>query len=154
MTKANRQTISYLRRRFSQVGLEPNARHGQNFLIDLNLIEILAEAAEIGPQDVVLEIGTGMGSLTALLAEHAGRVVTVEIDQHLHQLAREELERYENVVMLKVDALRNICVVKLVQNQNEFAFLCLQSATSSPPRWLVAGRMQFAARNRGRQEAD
>ncbi|MFN5707485.1 MAG: rRNA adenine N-6-methyltransferase family protein, partial [Planctomycetota bacterium] len=94
MTKANRQTISYLRRRFSQVGLEPNARHGQNFLIDLNLIEILAEAAEIGPQDVVLEIGTGMGSLTALLAEHAGRVVTVEIDQHLHQLAREELERY------------------------------------------------------------
>ncbi|MFO0260359.1 MAG: 16S rRNA (adenine(1518)-N(6)/adenine(1519)-N(6))-dimethyltransferase RsmA, partial [Planctomycetota bacterium] len=118
MTKANRQTISYLRRRFSQVGLEPNARHGQNFLIDLNLIEILAEAAEIGPQDVVLEIGTGMGSLTALLAEHAGRVVTVEIDQHLHQLAREELERYENVVMLKVDALRN---------KNHFAPLVIET---------------------------
>ncbi|MFN6111951.1 MAG: 16S rRNA (adenine(1518)-N(6)/adenine(1519)-N(6))-dimethyltransferase RsmA [Planctomycetota bacterium] len=118
MTKANRQTISYLRRRFSQFGLEPNARHGQNFLIDLNLIEILAEAAEIGPQDVVLEIGTGMGSLTALLAEHAGRVVTVEIDQHLHQLAREELERYENVVMLKVDALRN---------KNHFAPLVIET---------------------------
>lgn len=107
MTKANRQTVSYLRRRFSQVGLEPNARHGQNFLIDLNLIELLAQAADLGPQDVVLEIGTGMGSLTALLAEKAARVVTVEIDQHLHQLAREELEQYENVVMLKLDALRN-----------------------------------------------
>jgi len=107
MTKANRQTISYLRRRFGQVGLEPNARHGQNFLIDLNLIELLAQAADIGPQDVVLEIGTGMGSLTALLAEKAGKVVTVEIDQHLHQLAREELERYDNVVMIKQDALRN-----------------------------------------------
>ena len=107
MTKANRQTISYLRRRFGQVGLEPNARHGQNFLIDLNLIELLAQAADIGPQDVVLEIGTGMGSLTALLAEKAGKVVTVEIDQHLHQLAREELERYDNVVMVKQDALRN-----------------------------------------------
>lgn len=107
MTKANRQTISYLRRRFSQVGLEPNARHGQNFLIDLNLIELLAQAADLGPQDVVLEIGTGMGSLTALLAEKAARVVTVEIDQHLHQLAREELEQYDNVVMLKLDALRN-----------------------------------------------
>ncbi|MFM7117423.1 MAG: 16S rRNA (adenine(1518)-N(6)/adenine(1519)-N(6))-dimethyltransferase RsmA [Planctomycetota bacterium] len=107
MTKANRQTISYLRRRFGQVGLEPNARHGQNFLIDLNLIEILAEAADIGPQDVVLEIGTGMGSLTALLAEKAGKVVTVEIDQHLHQLAREELEQYDNVVMIKQDALKN-----------------------------------------------
>lgn len=107
MTKANRQTISYLRRRFGQVGLEPNARHGQNFLIDLNLIELLAEAAEIGPQDVVLEIGTGMGSLTALLAEKAAKVVTVEIDQHLHQLAREELEQYDNVVMIKQDALKN-----------------------------------------------
>jgi 16S rRNA (adenine1518-N6/adenine1519-N6)-dimethyltransferase len=107
MTKANRQTISYLRKRFGQVGLEPNARHGQNFLIDLNLIELLAQAADIGPQDVVLEIGTGMGSLTALLAEKAGKVVTVEIDQHLHQLAREELERYDNVVMIKQDALRN-----------------------------------------------
>jgi 16S rRNA (adenine1518-N6/adenine1519-N6)-dimethyltransferase len=107
MTKANRQTISYLRRRFGQVGLEPNARYGQNFLIDLNLIEILAEAADIGPQDVVLEIGTGMGSLTALLAEKAGKVVTVEIDQHLHQLAREELEQYDNVVMIKQDALKN-----------------------------------------------
>jgi 16S rRNA (adenine1518-N6/adenine1519-N6)-dimethyltransferase len=76
-------------------------------LIDLNLIEILAEAADIGPQDVVLEIGTGMGSLTALLAEKAGKVVTVEIDQHLHQLAREELEQYDNVVMIKQDALKN-----------------------------------------------
>jgi 16S rRNA (adenine1518-N6/adenine1519-N6)-dimethyltransferase len=48
-----------------------------------------------------------MGSLTALLAVNAGMVVTVEIDQHLHQLAREELERYDNVVMIKQDALRN-----------------------------------------------
>lgn len=107
MTKANRQTISYLRRRFEEVGLQPNARNGQNFLIDLNLIELLAEAAALDRQDVALEVGTGMGSLTALLAERAGHVVTVEIDQHLQQLAREELETFENVTLLLGDALHN-----------------------------------------------
>ena len=95
----NRQTISYLRTRFEEVGLTPNARHGQNFLIDLNLIQLLASSAEIGPEDVVLEIGTGMGSLTALLAAKARHVITVEIDQYLLQMAREELESFDNITM-------------------------------------------------------
>lgn len=107
MAKANRQTISYLKRRFDEVGLTPNSRHGQNFLIDLNLIEILADAAQLSPQDVVLEIGTGMGSLTTLLAEAAAEVITVEIDQYLHQMAREELEIFDNVTMLQFDVLKN-----------------------------------------------
>ncbi|MBX3418927.1 MAG: ribosomal RNA small subunit methyltransferase A [Pirellulaceae bacterium] len=107
MSRGNRQTISYLTRRFREVGLEPNRRHGQNFLIDLNLIELLARSANVGPNDVVLEIGTGMGSLTSLLAEQAAEVITVEIDEHLYQLAREELEQYENVTMLHQDALKN-----------------------------------------------
>lgn len=103
----NRQTISYLRTRFEEVGLAPNARHGQNFLIDLNLIKMLADSAEINSNDVVLEIGTGMGSLTSLLAAKAHHVITVEIDQHLLQLAREELEPFENLTMLHQDALHN-----------------------------------------------
>ena len=107
MTQPSRQTISYLTRRFREVGLEPNRRHGQNFLIDLNLIELLARTADIGPNDVVLEIGTGMGSLTAMLAENAAAVITVEIDEHLFQLAQEELEACSNVTMLHLDALKN-----------------------------------------------
>lgn len=107
MTKQNRQTVSYLSRRFEEVGLNPNKRHGQNFLIDLNLIQLLARSADVCPNDVVLEIGTGMGSLTSLLAEQAAAVVTVEIDQFLHQMAREELERFTNIEMLKQDALKN-----------------------------------------------
>lgn len=104
---AVRQTISFLQKRFREVGLEPNARHGQNFLIDLNLVDLLVRAADIGPQDVVLEIGSGTGSLTAKLAEHAAAVVTVEIDEHLYMLAGEELLGFSNVTMLKQDALRN-----------------------------------------------
>lgn len=107
MANNNRQTISYLSRRFDEVGLNPNKRHGQNFLIDLNLIELLARSAHLNENDVVLEVGTGMGSLTGIMARSAARVVTVEIDGHLFQLAREELEQFENVTMLHQDALRN-----------------------------------------------
>jgi 16S rRNA (adenine1518-N6/adenine1519-N6)-dimethyltransferase len=107
MAKQNRQTVSYLSRRFEEVGLNPNKRHGQNFLIDLNLIQLLARSAQIEPNDVVLEIGTGMGSLTCMFADRAAAVVTVEIDQFLFQMAREELEQFANVEMLKQDALKN-----------------------------------------------
>ena len=105
--KQNRQTISYLSQRFEEVGLNPNKRHGQNFLIDLNLIQLLARSAEVGPNDVVLEIGTGMGSLTGMLAEDASVVITVEIDEYLYQMASEELEDFDNIIMLKQDALKN-----------------------------------------------
>lgn len=101
------QTISYLTRRFREVGLEPNRRHGQNFLVDINLLQILVESANLDVDDVVLEIGTGTGSLTALVAERVASVVTVEIDRHLHQLASEELIDCNNVTMLLQDALKN-----------------------------------------------
>ena len=93
--------------RFREVGLEPDKRRGQNFLIDLNLIEILAAAADLGERDVVLEVGTGLGSLTAIMAPRAGHVVTVEIDKHLQQLAMEVLHPFENVTLLGQDVLRN-----------------------------------------------
>ena len=105
--KVNRQTVSYLSRRFEEVGLNPNKRHGQNFLVDLNLIQMIARSAELGPNDVVLEVGTGMGSLTGMLGQKAAHVVTVEIDSYLYQMAAEELEDFDNIQMLKQDALKN-----------------------------------------------
>ena len=106
MTTA-RQTVSFLTNRFREAGIKPDVRHGQNFLIDLNLLDLLLETAEIGPQDVVLEVGTGLGSLTTRMAPLAAHVVTVEIDSRLYQLASEELIDAQNVTMLQVDALRN-----------------------------------------------
>ncbi len=93
--------------RFEEAGMRPDTRHGQNFLIDLNLLEVLLEAADLGPDDVVLEVGTGLGSLTTRMAELAAAVVTVELDPRLFQLASEELIHFDNVVMLKQDALKN-----------------------------------------------
>jgi 16S rRNA (adenine1518-N6/adenine1519-N6)-dimethyltransferase len=102
-----RQTQSYLMQRFQEAGLAPQTRHGQNFLIDLNLLDLLVRTADVGPRDVVLEVGTGMASLTTRLAALAAAVVTVEIDPRLFQLASEELAGLANVTMLQQDALKN-----------------------------------------------
>lgn len=102
-----RQTVSFLKRRFAEVGLRPDSRHGQNFLIDLNLLEILVDAAQLMKEDLALEVGTGTGSLTSRLSELAGFVLSVEIDAHLHQMASEELFGRTNVELLKQDVLKN-----------------------------------------------
>lgn len=101
------QTQSFLKRRFEEAGIRPETRHGQNFLIDLNLLDVLLRAADLQPGDVVLEVGTGLGSLTSRMASLAAHVVTVEIDPHLHQLASEELASLPNVTLLRQDALKN-----------------------------------------------
>ncbi len=101
------QTKSFLIDRFREMGIQPATRHGQNFLIDLNLQRLLVESGQLGPEDVVLEIGTGTGSLTAMMAQQAAAVITVEIDGHLFELASELLLDMPNVTMLQHDALRN-----------------------------------------------
>jgi 16S rRNA (adenine1518-N6/adenine1519-N6)-dimethyltransferase len=100
-----RQTVTYLKQRFAEVGLTLQSRHGQNFLIDLNLLRLLSETADVQANDVVLEVGTGTGALTALVARQAAAVITVEIDPRLHQIAYEELIDFDNVTMLQQDAL-------------------------------------------------
>ncbi len=101
------QTQSFLRDRFAQAGIEPRKRLGQNFLIDLNLLRLLIDTAQLGPSDVVLEVGTGTGSLTAQMAPLVAAVVTVELDRDLFCLAEAELAGLPNVEMLHLDALKN-----------------------------------------------
>jgi 16S rRNA (adenine1518-N6/adenine1519-N6)-dimethyltransferase len=73
----------------------------------MNLQQLLVDSAELTSDDVVLEIGTGTGALTALMAERVAAIVTVEIDKHLYQIASEELIDFTNVTMLHQDALKN-----------------------------------------------
>ncbi|TWU20189.1 Ribosomal RNA adenine dimethylase [Novipirellula galeiformis] len=102
-----RQTASYLSKRLTAAGLQPVSRYGQNFLIDLNLVDLIANSAELRKDDVVLEVGTGVGSLTSRLSDAAGAVLTIEIDANLHRLAKEEVGWRPNVRLLHGDALHN-----------------------------------------------
>ncbi|MFM7108070.1 MAG: 16S rRNA (adenine(1518)-N(6)/adenine(1519)-N(6))-dimethyltransferase RsmA [Planctomycetaceae bacterium] len=100
-----RQTTAYLKKLFAEVGFTLDPRRGQNFLVDLNLIDVLEKAAAIRPDDVVLEVGTGTASLTERLARAAARVVTCEIDPRLAQLARDRLIDHANVTLVEGDVL-------------------------------------------------
>jgi 16S rRNA (adenine1518-N6/adenine1519-N6)-dimethyltransferase len=79
---------------------------GQHFLVDENILGVIGRLAELAPEDVVLEIGPGMGVLTAYLAERVGQVHAVELDRSLEEPLRERLEGRENVDLHFGDALR------------------------------------------------
>ncbi|MCE9631631.1 MAG: 16S rRNA (adenine(1518)-N(6)/adenine(1519)-N(6))-dimethyltransferase RsmA [Planctomycetia bacterium] len=100
-----RQTTAYLKQLFSQVGFTIDARKGQNFLVDLNLIDLLVRSAEIDPADVALEVGCGTGVVTERVSAAAARVVTAEIDPRLAQLARDRLIERDNVTLVEGDVL-------------------------------------------------
>jgi 16S rRNA (adenine1518-N6/adenine1519-N6)-dimethyltransferase len=102
-----RQTLSFLAKTLERAGLQPKTKYGQNFLVDLNLLDILIKGADIQENDVILEVGTGVGSLSKLMAPLAGAVITVEIDRDLQALAAKELKACKNITMLSFDALRN-----------------------------------------------
>jgi 16S rRNA (adenine1518-N6/adenine1519-N6)-dimethyltransferase len=88
-------------------GTQPKHRLGQNFLIDLNLMRLLVEAAHLHEQDVVLEVGTGTGSFSEAIAEQCGRLITVEYDTALFNLAKTQLARFENITQFNRDVLEN-----------------------------------------------
>jgi 16S rRNA (adenine1518-N6/adenine1519-N6)-dimethyltransferase len=102
-----RQTQSFLRDLFHERGLKPKNKLGQNFLIDLNLLDFAVREAELSRGDMVLEVGTGTAGLTALLAERAGAVLSVELDPAFHALAKETLGDRGHVQLIHSDILKN-----------------------------------------------
>lgn len=87
-------------------GFTIQKRYGQNFLVDKNILGKIAMAADLGPEDVVLEIGPGIGALTQALCEQAGQVYAVEIDKKLIPILEETLREYDNVKVIQGDALK------------------------------------------------
>lgn len=81
-------------------------KYGQNFLIDSNVLQKIVDAAEIGKEDCVLEIGPGIGTMTQYLAEQAGKVIAVEIDKNLIPILNDTLSEYDNVTLLCGDILK------------------------------------------------
>jgi 16S rRNA (adenine1518-N6/adenine1519-N6)-dimethyltransferase len=107
VTPSTRQTLSYLRNLFVERGIKPKSKLGQNFLIDLNLLDLLLRSAELNREDLALEVGSGTGSLTVRLIEQAGAVVSIEIDPAFAALTDEEVKERDRIALLHSDILKN-----------------------------------------------
>jgi len=139
-----------------QYGLRPKKSLGQNFLLDETALHQVVEAAGVTPQDVVLEIGPGLGSLTRHLAANAHQVVAVEVDASLIPILKQVVSQFSNVQVVEGDIL-TLDPVQLVP-QAEYLVVAnipyyITSAlirhlleSGSPPRRLVLTVQQEVAR--------
>jgi len=86
-------------------GIRPRKRFGQHFLISQRALDRILEAADLSPGDRVLEIGAGLGTLTTSLAERAGSVIAVEVDEDLIPALRMAVSHYPNVQIVHADII-------------------------------------------------
>lgn len=100
---AKREVTQYILKRF---GISTNKKLGQNFLIDAGVVTSIAQAAELGPEDEVLEIGPGIGTLTQGLLETGAKVTAVELDNRLLPVLSHTLEGYDNFKLVHGDILK------------------------------------------------
>ncbi len=92
-------------RRMRRFGVRPDRDLGQNFLIDSNILGVIGRAAELAPQDVVLEVGGGLGVLSEYLAQRAAHVHVVEIDERLREALSDATDPHPNVTVHWADAM-------------------------------------------------
>ncbi|MCT4396177.1 16S rRNA (adenine(1518)-N(6)/adenine(1519)-N(6))-dimethyltransferase RsmA [Periweissella beninensis] len=99
----------------NQYGIATKKSLGQNFLTDLNILRNIVAAAELGPDDDVVEIGPGIGALTEQLAKNAHQVLAFEIDDRLIPVLADTLSPYKNVKILQQDILKTDLPTTLAQ---------------------------------------
>lgn len=92
-------------------------KFGQNFLIDTHVLDKIIRAAGVTKEDMVLEIGPGIGTMTQCLAEAAGWVVAVEIDSNLIPILKDTLKDYDNITVINEDILK-VDIKKLAEEYN------------------------------------
>jgi 16S rRNA (adenine1518-N6/adenine1519-N6)-dimethyltransferase len=95
-----------IRKELAEQGLIPRKKWGQHFLTDKNILKKVIKTAEIGKEDVVLEVGPGLGEMTQVLAQEAKKVIAVEIDARLVEVLRNKLADTPNVEILQGDILK------------------------------------------------
>jgi 16S rRNA (adenine1518-N6/adenine1519-N6)-dimethyltransferase len=124
-----------IRELLDKYDLRPRKALGQNFLADPNILRKITEAAGLSAETIVLEIGPGLGTLTRWLAEAAGRVVAVELDEGLIGLLRAELSHLHNLELVQGDILQ-LDPVALIRDPDA---TCLQS----PPAFTVVANLPY-----------
>jgi len=137
-------------RRLREFDVRPNRELGQNFLIDDNLLDVIGRAAELAPDDVVLEVGGGLGVLSEFLAERVGHLHVVEIDRTLEPALDDALAPFDNTTLHFADAVKldlaalEPAPAKVVANlpYGVAATVILKSIEELPGATLVVGMVQ------------
>ena len=114
MSEALKET-KYLMKKYK---IKANKNLGQNFLIDDNVLQDIVDGAEIGNDDLVIEIGPGLGSLTKILLEKAKKVICIELDKKMVKILCERFSIYNNLEIINEDVLR-IDLNELIKNERE-----------------------------------
>jgi 16S rRNA (adenine1518-N6/adenine1519-N6)-dimethyltransferase len=102
----------------AQFGLKARKGLGQHFLVEEDVLACILSAAELSPQDVVIEVGPGLGMLTSKLAERAAKVVAVELDLRLVGVLRKRLRLFPNVRIVQGDILK-LAPGRLLEDDSE-----------------------------------
>jgi 16S rRNA (adenine1518-N6/adenine1519-N6)-dimethyltransferase len=111
----------------SEHGLAPRRDLGQNFVVDANIVRKIARLADVGPDDHVVEIGAGLGSLTMALAETGATITAIEVDRGIAAALREVVADLANVTVVEGDALR----------------LDWTSTLAAAPRWVLVANLPY-----------
>jgi len=127
------QTKHQIQELLAQAGSQPRYRFGQNFMIDQNLVRVVADAGAIASGDVVIEVGPGTGTLTEELLSRGADVIAVEIDRDLARLLRERFASEPRFTLIEGDALSS----KHALNE-ELAHHLAAALHAARPRKLVA----------------
>lgn len=99
-------------------GITANKKLGQNFLIDENVIDTIANASGISQGDLVIEIGPGLGTLTDKLLQRAGKVIAIELDERMISILKDRFFMYDNFEIINEDVLK-VDLNKLIQENKE-----------------------------------
>lgn len=119
------QTKQEIQSLLSQASTSPRHRFGQNFMIDQNLVRLIAQEGMISPTDLVIEIGPGTGTLTEELLPLASQLIVVEIDRDLSALLRQRFAKRPNFRLIEGDALAT------KHELNPDLLACIQNAQQS-----------------------
>jgi 16S rRNA (adenine1518-N6/adenine1519-N6)-dimethyltransferase len=131
------------RRLLKQWDLRPSKGLGQNFL-DRAILEKIVAAAELTPDDVVLEIGAGLGNLTVHLAQHAGRVVAVELDERLMPVLRDVLADCGNVTLIQGDILALNPATLVGATSNQYPVTSIQyKVVANLPYYITSAVLRY-----------
>ena len=103
----------------NKYGITANKAYGQNFLIDENTVSSIVDKANVNKDDLIIEIGPGLGTLTLMLLEKAGKVISVELDHNMVKILKDRFSLYNNFELINDDILK-VNIDKLIKENSEF----------------------------------